>query len=109
MPIAFTTAALGGEVEVPTLGGHASIKVPPETQSGRVFRLKGQGVRPVRGGATGDLYCRVVVETPVNLSGEQKELLKKLAASLRKNPKHHNPREASWLDGVKKFFEGIGQ
>ncbi len=109
VPVGFTTAALGGEVEVPTLGGHASIKVPSETQSGRVFRLRGKGVRPVRGGATGDLYCRVVVETPVNLSAEQKDLLKKLDASLRKNPKHHNPREASWLDGVKKFFESIGQ
>ncbi len=109
VPVAFTTAALGGEVEVPTLGGHASIKVPSETQSGRVFRLKGKGVRPVRGGATGDLYCRVVVETPVNLSGEQKDLLKKLDASLKKNPKHHNPRESTWLDGVKKFFESIGQ
>jgi molecular chaperone DnaJ len=109
VPVGFTTAALGGEVEVPTLAGHASIKVPSETQSGRVFRLRGQGVRPVRGGATGDLYCRVVVETPVNLSSEQKDLLRKLDASLRKNPKHHNPREATWLDGVKKFFESIGQ
>ena len=109
VPVAFTIAALGGEVEVPTLGGHASIKVPTETQSGRVFRLKGKGVRPVRGGATGDLYCRVVVETPVNLSAEQRDLLKKLDASLRKNPKHHNPREATWLDGVKKFFEGISR
>ncbi len=109
VPIAFTIAALGGEVEVPTLGGHAAIKVPSETQSGRVFRLKGQGVRPVRGGPTGDLFCRVVVETPVNLSGEQKELLKKLDSSLKKSPKQHNPREAGWLDGVKKFFESIGQ
>ena len=109
VPIAFTTAALGGEVEVPTLGGHASIKVPSETQSGRVFRLKGKGVRPVRGGATGDLYCRVVVETPVKLSTEQKELLQRLDVSLRKNSKQHNPRESTWLDGVKKFFESIGQ
>jgi molecular chaperone DnaJ len=109
VPIAFTTAALGGEVEVPTLGGHASIKVPTETQSGRVFRLKGQGVRPVRGGPTGDLYCRVVVETPVKLSAEQKDLLKKLDASLRKNAAQHNPRESTWLDGVKKFFDNIGQ
>ncbi len=107
VPVAFTTAALGGEVEVPTLGGQAKIKVPAETQSGRVFRLRDQGVKPVRGGATGDLYCRVVVETPVNLSGEQKELLKKFAATLRKDPERHNPRESSWLDGVKKFFEGM--
>lgn len=107
VPVAFTTAALGGEVEVPTLGGQAKIKIPAETQSGRVFRLRDQGVKPVRGGATGDLYCRVVVETPVNLSSEQKDLLKKFDATLRKDPERHNPREASWLDGVKKFFEAM--
>jgi len=107
VPIAFTTAALGGDLEVPTLGGQAKIKVPTETQSGRVFRLKEQGVRPVRGGPTGDLYCRVVVETPVNLSAEQKELLRKFATTLRTDPERHNPREASWLDGVKKFFESM--
>ncbi len=107
VPIAFTTAVLGGDLEVPTLGGQAKIKVPAETQSGRVFRLKDQGVRPVRGGAMGDLYCRVVVETPVNLSTEQKDLLRKFEATLRKNPERHNPREASWLDGVKKFFDSM--
>jgi molecular chaperone DnaJ len=107
VPVAFTTATLGGEIAVPTLGGQAKIKVPVETQSGRVFRLRDQGVKPVRGGATGDLYCRVVVETPVNLSNEQKELLKKFEATLRKNPERHNPRESSWLDGVRKFFDGI--
>ena len=107
VPVAFTTAALGGEVEVPTLGGQTKVKIPAETQSGRVFRLRDQGVKPVRGGATGDLYCRVVIETPVNLSGEQKDLLKKFEATLRKDPERHNPRESSWLDGVKKFFEGI--
>ncbi|MBS0375357.1 MAG: molecular chaperone DnaJ [Proteobacteria bacterium] len=107
VPLAFTTAALGGEIEVPTLAGQATLKVPAETQSGKIFRLKGQGVRPVRGGAVGDLYCRVVVETPVNLSAEQKELLRKLDATLRADAQRHNPREASWLDGVKKFFENI--
>ena len=107
VPIPFTTAVLGGEVEVPTLGGQTTIKVPQETQSGRVFRLKEQGVRPVRGGPTGDLYCRVVVETPVNLSAGQKELLRKFEAALRQHPERHNPREATWLDGVKKFFESI--
>lgn len=109
VPVCFTTAALGGEVEVPTLDGHAKIKVPAETQSGRVFRLREKGVRPVRGGATGDLFCRVVIETPVNLSGEQKELLRKFEATLREDPSRHNPREESWLSGVKKFFESIGQ
>ncbi len=107
VPVTFATAALGGEVEVPTLNGQARIKVPPETQSGRMFRLRDQGVRPVRGGATGDLYCRVVVETPVHLSPEQKDLLRRFETTLRKDPARHNPRESSWLDGVRKFFETI--
>jgi molecular chaperone DnaJ len=105
VPVTFATAALGGSVDVPTLDGHAEIKIPSETQSGRVFRLREKGVRPVRGGPTGDLFCRVVVETPVHLSPEQKELLRKLDASLRKDPKRHSPRADSWLAGVKKFFE----
>jgi molecular chaperone DnaJ len=108
VPITFAAASLGGTLEVPTLDGHAEIKIPAETQSGKVFRLREKGVKPVRGGATGDLFCRVVLETPVNLSGEQKELLKKLDASLKKDAKRHNPREVSWLAGVKKFFENIG-
>ena len=109
VPIAFTTAALGGEIEVPTLGGNANLKVPGGTQSGKVFRLRDKGVRPVRGGATGDLFCRVMVETPVNLSAEQKGLLKQLEDTLRKDPKRHNPREDSWLAGVKRFFETSGE
>jgi molecular chaperone DnaJ len=104
VPVTFTTAALGGEVEVPTLEGSAKIKVPAETQSGRMFRLRDQGVRPVRGGNRGDLYCRVVIETPVNLSSEQKELLRQFEATLKGDPTRHNPRESSWLDGVKSFF-----
>jgi molecular chaperone DnaJ len=109
VPVGFTTAALGGEVEVPTLGGHAKIKVPAETQSGRVFRLRDKGVKPVRGGATGDLFCRVVVETPISLSAEQKDLLRKFEDTLRQDPKRHQPREDSWLAGVRKFFETIGR
>ena len=105
VPVAFVQAALGGEIEVPTLGGHAALKIPGGTQSGKVFKLRDKGVRPVRGGATGDLFCRVVVETPVNLSSEQKELLRKLDDTLRTDPKRHNPREDSWLAGVKRFFE----
>ena len=72
VPVSFATATLGGTVEVPTLGGNVELKVPTETQSGRVFRLREKGVKPVRGGPTGDLFCRVVVETPVNLTDEQK-------------------------------------
>jgi molecular chaperone DnaJ len=109
VPVSFATATLGGNVEVPTLGGNASIKVPPETQSGRVFRLREKGIRPVRGGATGDLFCRVVVETPVNLNREQKDLLRKFEESLQKDSKRHHPREESWLDGVKRFFSSLGE
>jgi molecular chaperone DnaJ len=109
VPVSFATATLGGTVDVPTLDGHVALKIPAETQSGRVFRLKEKGVRPVRGGPTGDLFCRVAVETPVNLSGEQKELLRKFEESLHNDRRDHNPRERSWLEGVKKFFEDIGR
>lgn len=105
VPISFVAASLGGSVEVPTLGGHVSLKIPEETQSGRVFRLRDQGVKPVRGGPAGDLFCRVVVETPVNLTEEQKELLRKFDQTMQKSSRNHTPRERSWLDGVKKFFE----
>ena len=108
VPISFVTATLGGSIEVPTLDGHAVIKIPSETQSGRVFRLRDKGVRPVRGGPTGDLFCRVVVETPVDLTGEQKQMLRDFEASLTGDPKRHHPRERSWLDGVKRFFDNIG-
>ena len=108
VPVSFATATLGGAVEVPTLGGQVSLKIPPETQSGRMFRLKGKGVRQVRGGPVGDLYCRVAVETPVKLTGEQKDMLKKFQASVDEGGKRHSPRARSWLDGVKKFFENIG-
>ncbi len=105
MPVSFVTATLGGELEVPTLDGKVSLKIPPETQTGKQFRLRGKGVRPVRGGATGDLICRIHIETPVNLDNRQKELLRKFGESLESGGKRHNPREHSWLDGVKRFFE----
>jgi len=104
VPVGFTTAALGGTVEVPTLEGSVSLKVPSETQSGKVFRLREKGVKPVRGGPTGDLLCRVVVETPVNLTDEQRELLRKFAATMESSSRDHTPREKSWFDGVKRFF-----
>jgi len=107
VPVSFATAVLGGELEVPTLDGHVTLKIPSETQSGRVFRLREKGVRPVRGGSTGDLFCRVVVETPVNLSAEQKDIVRKLEESLGRDRKQHNPREQTWLKGVKQFFENI--
>jgi molecular chaperone DnaJ len=106
VPISFAQAALGGELEVPTLSGKVKLKVPAETQSGKLFRLRGKGVAPVRGGATGDLLCRVVLETPVNLSAEQKELLEKFDSSLAGKSKH-SPRSNTWFDGVKKFFDNL--
>lgn len=106
VPISFATAALGGAVEVPTLDGHVSLKIPAETQSGRVFRLRDKGVKPVRGGARGDLFCRVVVETPVHLTAAQRELIEQLDASLHKGGSRHTPRETSFFDGVKRFFTG---
>jgi molecular chaperone DnaJ len=107
VPIDFVTAALGGELEVPTLDGKVMLKIPPETQSGKLFRLRGKGVKPVRGGAMGDLLCRVSVETPVHLTAKQKELLEAFRQTLHEGGKRHNPRATSWLDGVKKFFENM--
>jgi len=104
VPVSFATAVLGGSVAVPTLDGDVTLKIPAETQSGRVFRLRDKGVKPVRGGARGDLFCRVVVETPVHLSGEQKELVRKLEESLKAHPGKHAPREKGFLEGVKRFF-----
>lgn len=106
VPIGFVTAALGGELEVPTLDGRVVLKVPPETQTGKLFRMRGKGVQPVRGGTTGDLLCRVVVETPVKLSGKQKDLLREFENSLSGNDKH-SPQHHSWLGGVKQFFDGM--
>jgi molecular chaperone DnaJ len=104
VPVAFVTAALGGSVEVPTLEGEVSLKVPAETQSGRVFRLRGKGIKPARGGDQGDLFCRVVVETPVKLSAAQRELLQQFDESMRGEGNRHAPRQKSFLEGVKRFF-----
>jgi molecular chaperone DnaJ len=104
MPISFTTAALGGEIEIPTLDGAAKIKIPAETQSGKVFRLRGKGIKGVRSNTHGDLLCHVVVETPVSLTARQKELLEELEAINVRDGSRHNPRAKSWLDKVKEFF-----
>jgi len=104
VPMSFATAVLGGSIDVPTLDGHVSLKVPSETQSGTQFRLRGKGVKPVRGGAHGDLFCTVVVETPVNLSGEQREMLRKFEETLKKDASKHAPRGESFFAGVKRFF-----
>ena len=104
MPVSFITAALGGELTVPTMDGKASIKIPAGTQSEKLFRLKGKGVRNVRSGHVGDLYCRVSVETPVNLSTRQKELLNELNESLLEGGAKHSPRQESWMDKIKAIF-----
>ncbi|MCK9505187.1 MAG: molecular chaperone DnaJ [Porticoccaceae bacterium] len=105
VPISIVDAALGGELEVPTLSGRVKLKVPPETQTGRLFRLRGKGVASVRGGGPGDLLCRVVVETPINLNARQKELLRELHGDLEGNK--HSPRKTSWFEGVKTFFDSF--
>lgn len=107
VPIGFTIAALGGSIEVPTLEGRITLKIPPETQTGKVFRLRSKGMKSVRGYAQGDLLCKVVVETPVNLLREQKELLTQLQESMEGGKSKHSPRTTSWFDGVKKFFEDM--
>jgi molecular chaperone DnaJ len=106
VPVSFATAALGGTVAVPTLDGDVLLRIPAETQSGRVFRLRDKGVKPVRGGARGDLFCRVAVETPVHLSAEQRELVRQLEESLKAHPGKHTPREKGFFEGVKRFFSG---
>ena len=107
IPIDFTIAALGGLLEIPTLNGRVKLKIPPETQTGKQFRLRGKGVTPVRSSSAGDLICRVIVETPVQLSQEQKTLLETLRQSLNNDGRKHSPRANSWFEGVKRFFEDL--
>ncbi|PKM29220.1 MAG: molecular chaperone DnaJ [Gammaproteobacteria bacterium HGW-Gammaproteobacteria-11] len=107
VPISFVDAALGGELEVPTLDGRVKLKIPEGAQTGKLFRLRGKGVVPVRGGAPGDLLCRVVVETPVNLTKRQRELLQELRETLQAEGADQSPRAKSWFDGVKNFFEDM--
>ncbi len=109
VPISFATATLGGEVELPTLDGHVSLKIPAGTQSGKVFRLRNKGVTTVRDARQGDLFARVSVETPVNLSSDQKDILEKFEESIRAGGEKHSPRAGGWLDTVKRFFDRISQ
>ncbi len=108
VPISFPTACLGGELAVPTLDGKVMLKIPSETQTGKLFRLRGKGVKPVRGGEIGDLLCRVRVETPVHLTKEQEEIIRKLDESLSGGGSTHSPQAHGWLDGVKQFFDKLG-
>ncbi len=107
VPISYPTACLGGDIEVPTLDGKVMLKIPAETQTGKLFRLRGKGVKPVRGGAVGDLLCRVQLETPVHLTKEQRDLIEKLAESLSGGGKKHSPQEHGFMDGVKSFFDKL--
>lgn len=104
VPIDIVTATLGGEIEVPTLTGRVNLKIPAGAQTGKVFRLRGKGVKSVRSGSAGDLMCTIAVETPVNLSSTQQDLLRQFGETL-KNDGKHSPKAHSWLGGVKKFFE----
>ncbi len=102
VPISIFDACLGGELEVPTLDGRVKLKVPAETQTGKLFRMRGKGVVPVRGGSAGDLMCRVVIETPVNLSKKQKEVLQELKDGMK--GQKNSPKQESWFEGMKNFF-----
>ncbi len=108
VPISMAVATLGGEVELPTLEGNVSLKIPDGTQSGKIFRLRGKGVTTVRDRRTGDLFARVLVETPVSLTAEQQALLRKFDESVKEGGDRHSPRAGGWLDSVKRFFERIG-
>ena len=107
VPIRITTAALGGEVAVPTLKGEVTLKIPAETQTGRTFRLRGKGVKSVRNAVTGDLLCKVIVETPVNLTNLQKTLFEELEACLKNGGERHSPQQHGWGNKAKTFFEDI--
>jgi len=109
VPISFTRAALGGDIEVPTLEGKVKLKVPVETQTGKLLRLRGKGVKSVRTGAVGDLICKVVIETPVNLSDKQRDLLRELEESMGTGDEagKYRPKEKGFFDGVRKFFDDL--
>ena len=104
VPIGFVTAALGGEIEVPTLAGKAAIDIPEGTQAGKQFRLRGKGIKGVRGSYPGDLYCHITVETPVKLTEHQRKLLKELDESFKKGGSKHSPNGDSWTDRLKNLF-----
>ena len=106
VPVSYAAAALGGTVEVPTLDGHVSLKIPPETQTGKALRLRGKGVRSVRSRAPGDMICKLTVETPVNLSARQRELLEELEASLTGH-ELHSPRTGSWRERGRSFMDNL--
>ena len=108
VPVRMVQAALGAEIRVPTLDGEVNLSVPPETQSGQIIRMRGRGVRSVRGGRAGDLVCHIAVETPVRLTREQRELLEQFDASMTgSGGDEHSPRAHSFMDGVKSFWSRV--
>jgi molecular chaperone DnaJ len=107
VPISFSQAALGGEIEVPTLDGRVKLKIPAETQTDRMFRMRNKGVKSVRSQSTGDLMCKVIIETPIKLSAKQRELLKEFERSC--DHKKHKPKSDGFLNNIKTFFEDIGK
>lgn len=108
VPIRISQAALGDTIRVATLDGEAEIRVPAETQTGKLFRLRGKGVRSVRSRTTGDLYCRILVETPVNLTAEQRKLLEQFEATFSgESARKHSPKSATFVDGIKGFFDRL--
>ncbi|MBC6428109.1 MAG: molecular chaperone DnaJ [Cellvibrionales bacterium] len=106
IPLGFTVAALGGELEVPTLKGRIKLRIPPGTQSGKLFRMRGKGIKPVRSSTQGDLLCRVQIETPVRLSEKQQTLLRDFQKTLSEQ---HAPKAQNWLDGVKRFIDNLAR
>ncbi|HIP81564.1 MAG TPA: molecular chaperone DnaJ [Leucothrix mucor] len=107
MPIRFSQATLGGTIKVPTLSGEVSLKIPPETQTGKVFRLRGKGVKSVRSHMTGDLLCKIEVETPINLTAKQKKLLEQFEAAVTKGGEKHSPQQHGWGNKAKSFFDNV--
>jgi molecular chaperone DnaJ len=104
VPISIVTASLGGEIDVPTLAGKAAIDIPEGTQTSKQFRLRGKGIKGVRASYPGDLYCHILVETPVKLNEPQRKLLRDLEESLKNGGGKHSPSEDSWTDRLKSFF-----
>ena len=107
IPIGFTVAAMGGTVEIPTLEGRANLKIAAETQTGKIMRLRGKGVCGLRGGSSGDLYCRLLVETPVNLTSKQKALLEEFEQSVSEGGDRHTPGVSNWTQRIKSFWEKL--
>ena len=108
VPTSYSTAVLGGVVKVPTIDGAVNLTIPSETQSGKVFRLKGKGITSYRDTRIGDLYCKLQIETPVNLNSKQKSLLKQFEESINSSSKNHRPHKSSWKKSVKQFFDRLG-